>query len=98
MISRPRAFPCAKWRGTSIEYWRRAVELGDVVPDPDRRRSQRRGAIVAQGRDPAAGASFRLQRHDAAIQRLEPQREPAVLGRHAVLWGERLRVAGGALQ
>src|SRR6266700_1427210 len=98
MISRLRASPCARSRGMSVEYWWRASELGDVDPDLDRRRSQCRGTIVAQGGNPAAGASLRLQSRDAALQRHESGRESAVLGRHAVLRDERLRLAGRALQ
>src|SRR5260221_6308556 len=98
MISKSKAFPCARSRGMSVEYWWRANELGDLDPDIDRRRSECRGTIIAQGGDPAAGTFFRLQSRDAALQRHEFGRKSAVLGRHAVLRDECLRLAGRALQ
>src|SRR5229473_1140718 len=98
MISKAKAFPCARSRGMSVGYWWRANELGDLDPDPDRRRSQCRGTITAQGGDSAVGTFFRLRSRDAAFQRHEFGRESAVLGGYAVLRGECLRMVGRALQ
>src|ERR1700680_2102647 len=98
MISKAKASRCARSRGMCVGYWWHENELGDLDPDPDRRRSQCRGTITAQGGDEAAGTFFRLRSRDPAPQCHELKRESAVLGGYAVLRGKCLRLVGRTRQ
>src|SRR3984893_4131098 len=98
MISRAAAYRCAWSRKTSTAFWWRGNELDNLGADPDRRGPQRRRAIAAQGGDPAAGSFLGFQQRYARQQLGDLVQEPAVLDRHGVLRGERVRVAGRAVQ
>src|ERR1700736_3567710 len=98
MISRAAACRCAWSRKTSIVSWWRGYELDNLGADPERRGPERRRAIAAQGRDPAVGALLGIQCRYARQQSGDLVQEPAVLDRHGVLRGERVRVAGCAVQ
>src|SRR5258708_10884436 len=98
MISKAAACRCASSRKTPSASWWRGNELDYLGADPHRGGVERGRAIVAQGGDPAAGAFLGLQRRNARQQSRDLVQEPAVLDRHGVLWGERVRVARRAVQ
>src|SRR5216683_8386082 len=98
MISKAAACRCAWSRKTPSASWWRDNELDYLGADPDRGGLERRSAIVAQSGDPAAGAFLGLQCRNARQQSHDLVQEPAVLDRHGVLRGERVCVAGRAVQ
>src|ERR1700678_859420 len=98
MTSQPAACRCACWRETPTGCWWRDNELDHLGADLDRGGIERRGAIAAQSGDPAAGAFLGFQCRYFERQRGDLIQEPALLDRHGVLCGERLRVAGRVVQ
>src|ERR1700683_2704497 len=98
MISKAAACPCVKSPAMCSGSWWHGNELGHLDFDLDRRRPQCFCATAIEGRHAPVGAFFGFRRADSVIEHGDSAQERALLERHAVLRGERLRVGGRSHQ